>query len=166
MARNPETVNAFLEALRSRLTVKGRRELEDLKTLKRTDSESRGESFDGCFYPWDWEFYRQITVKQRYSYERLKTAEYFPLQSTIKGMLKNFEHLFGLEFQDVTQNTDSWHEDVQVYSVWDVEELGSGFLGYLYLDLYTRDGEASSAFNLNLQPVFMTSMPSYICSNI
>ncbi|RDW79445.1 hypothetical protein BP6252_04083 [Coleophoma cylindrospora] len=42
MAKNPETVDSFLDALRSRLAVKGREELEDLKRVKQTDLESRG----------------------------------------------------------------------------------------------------------------------------
>jgi metallopeptidase MepB len=46
-----------------------------------------------------------------------------------------------------------WHEDVQVFSVWDEEAQGSGFVGYLYLDLFPREGKYGHAANFNLQPV-------------
>ncbi|RDW79446.1 hypothetical protein BP6252_04084 [Coleophoma cylindrospora] len=94
-------------------------------------------------------------MKQNYSYDRAKVAEYFSLEATINGMLKNFENLFGLDFEEVTGRANVWHEDVQVYSVWDAEEQGGGFLGYLYLDLYAREGKGESAFNFNLQPGFL-----------
>lgn len=46
-----------------------------------------------------------------------------------------------------------WHEDVQVFSVWDGEEEGSGFLSYLYLDLFPQEGKYGGASNFNLPPV-------------
>ena len=46
-----------------------------------------------------------------------------------------------------------WHEDVQVFSVWDDAGEGSGFIGYLYLDLFPREGKYGHAANFNLQPV-------------
>jgi metallopeptidase MepB len=80
-------------------------------------------------------------------------------------MLKIFEELFGLEFVEIvgedraavapTGKGDDivWHEDVQVFSVWDDAGEGNGFVGYLYLDLFPREGKYGHAANFNLQPV-------------
>jgi Zn-dependent oligopeptidase len=36
---------------------------------------------------------------------------------------------------------DFWHEDVQLYALWDNKELGGAFSGYVFLDLYERPGK-------------------------
>lgn len=167
MAKTPETVDNFLGDLRSRLAAGGKKETKSLLELKKADLESRGEQFDGRYYLWDHRFYDRLMLEKEYSLDHQLIAEYFPLQNTIQGMLKIFEELFGLQFVEITGEDRNavapsgkgsdivWHEDVQVFSVWDDEGEGSGFVGYLYLDLFPRDGKYGHAANFNLQPGFI-----------
>ena len=167
MAKTPQTVNSFLGDLRSRLAAGGQKEIQDLLTLKRADIEARGEPFDGRYYLWDHRFYDRLMLEKHYSLDQQQIAEYFPLQTTIAGMLKIFEELFGLEFVEITGEDRAqvapsgngsdivWHEDVQIFSVWDDQSEGSGFVGYLYLDLFPRQGKYGHAANFNLQPGFI-----------
>ncbi|KAJ5001028.1 Saccharolysin [Colletotrichum sp. SAR 10_66] len=39
-----------------------------------------------------------------------------------------------------------------IFSVWDKDEEGGGFLGYLYLDLYSREGKYSNPSNFSVVP--------------
>jgi metallopeptidase MepB len=167
MAKTPKTVDTFLGDLRSRLTTGGAREVEKLKQLKEADLAFRGELFDGQFLSWDLSFYNRLMLETQYLVDQEKIAEYFPLQTTIKGMLEIFQHLFGLVFLEITNDENKlansgigsdliWHEDVQVFSVWNDNEQGSGFVGYLYLDLFPRDGKYGHAANFNLWPVYRT----------
>lgn len=167
MAKTPKTVDDFLADLRSRLTEGGKSEIAKLKELKRQDLQSRGEekTDDGHYYLWDHRFYDRLMLEKDYSLDQQKVAEYFPLQTTIDGMLQIFEKLFGLVFVEITGSERDtvassgkgadivWHEDVQVFSVWDDDGEGSGFVGYLYLDLFPRNGKYGHAANFNLQPV-------------
>lgn len=165
MAKTPETVNNFLGDLRSRLAAGGEKEIKSLLEVKKADLESRGESFDGRYYLWDHRFYDRLLLEKHYSLDQQQIAEYFPLQTTIEGMLKIFEELFGLEFVEITGEDRAqlapsgkgsdivWHEDVQIFSVWNDQGEGSGFVGYLYLDLFPREGKYGHAANFNLQPV-------------
>ncbi|KAF7125365.1 hypothetical protein CNMCM5793_001543 [Aspergillus hiratsukae] len=167
MAKTPKTVDDFLGDLRSRLTAGGHKEIKALLELKKADLEARGESFDGRYYLWDHRFYDRLMLEKDYSLDQQLIAEYFPLQTTIEGMLKIFEELFGLVFVEITgedrekvapsgKGSDIvWHEDVQIFSVWDDKGEGSGFVGYLYLDLFPRPGKYGHAANFNLQPGFI-----------
>ncbi|EED20714.1 metallopeptidase MepB [Talaromyces stipitatus ATCC 10500] len=169
MAKTPETVNTFLGDLRSRLTAGGFKEIEKLKELKKADVESRSEKFDGHYFLWDHRFYDRLMLEKEYQLDHQKISEYFPLQTTIRGMLEIFEELFGLVFVEVKGEDRAsispsgkgedivWHEDVQLFSVWDDEAQGSGFVGYLYLDLHPREGKYGHAANFNLQPGFIDS---------
>ncbi|KAJ5095049.1 hypothetical protein N7532_007340 [Penicillium argentinense] len=168
MAKTPETVDKFLGDLRTRLTDGGKREIQTLMELKKTlDPKS-----DGKYYLWDHRFYDRLMLERDFSLDQQQIAEYFPLSTTIEGMLKIFEELFGLEFVEILgedraavaptgQGNDIvWHEDVQVFSVWNDEGEGSGFVGYLYLDLFPREGKYGHAANFNLQPGFIDASGS------
>ncbi|KAL3462218.1 peptidase family M3-domain-containing protein [Aspergillus heterothallicus] len=167
MAKTPETVDKFLAGLRERLTDGGRKEIAKLQELKKSDLESRGETFDGGYYLWDHRFYDRLMLEKDYSLDQQLIAEYFPLQNTINGMLRIFEELFGLVFVEITgadreqvattgKGSDVvWHEDVKMFSVWDDEGEGGGFVGYLYLDLFPRPGKYGHAANFNLQPGYI-----------
>ncbi|KAK7927337.1 hypothetical protein PG985_004335 [Apiospora marii] len=167
MAKTTDTVNTFLSDLRQRLTAGGEKERKHLLELKKKDEESRGLKPDGKYYLWDHRYYDRMMIEQEYSIDETKIAEYFPLSNTVKGMLKIFEELFGLAFVQLSKEERAkisptgkaedivWHEDVIVYSVWDDNSEGNGFVGYLYLDLHPRQGKYGHAANFNLQPGFV-----------
>ncbi|KAJ5729344.1 Metallopeptidase MepB [Penicillium malachiteum] len=156
MAQDSETVEVFLDNLWSKLTSSGQKELAEQKQLKKADLESRGKPFNG-FYLWDHSFYTRLMNQNELSIDQEKIAEYFPLQTTVQNMLGIFEKLFGLVFKEMVVEKGSdivWHEDVMVFNVWDDEDLGSGFVGYLYMDLFSRVGKYPNPSNWNLQPGF------------
>ena len=167
MAKTPKTVDDFLSDLRSRLSDGGLDEIKTLKAMKKKDLESRGEKFDDRYYLWDHRFYDRMMNEQDYQVDQQLISEWFPLQSTIEGMLHIFEQLFGLVFVEIVgKDRDAispsgkggdivWHDEVQVFSVWDEEAEGSRFVGYLYLDLFPREGKYGHAANFNLQPGFI-----------
>lgn len=160
MMKTPKTVDDFLGDLRRRLADGGLKEIETLKALKKKDMASRGDkSFDGNYYLWDHRFYDNLMVEQDYQVDQEKIAEYFPLNVAIQGMFKIFEQSFGMSFVEVVgkdrdaisptgNGTDIvWHKDVQIFSVWDSEDEGGEFIGYLYLDLHPREGKYGHAAN-------------------
>ncbi|GAW10800.1 hypothetical protein ANO14919_001350 [Xylariales sp. No.14919] len=167
MAKLPETVNSFLSDLRTKLAPGGVKEQAHLLELKKKDEESRGLKPDENFYLWDNRFYDRMMVEQEYSIDEVKISEYFPLQSTVQGMLQIFEKLFGLVFVELDQGERqrlsptgkaediAWHEDVIIFSVWDDASEGDEFVGYLYLDLHPRQGKYGHAANFNLQPGYL-----------
>ncbi|KAK5714262.1 metalloendopeptidase [Elasticomyces elasticus] len=162
MAKTPKTVDDFLGDLRKRLAPGGLKEIEKLKELKKAETGDADK-----YFLWDHRFYDTLMLERDFQLDQHKVAEYFPLQSSIDGMLKIFEELFGLAFvaleakdRDTISETGKgddiiWHPDVKVFSVWDDEGEGSGFVGYLYLDLHPRDGKYGHAANFNIQPGFI-----------
>lgn len=167
MAKEVSTVNTFLSDLRSRLEAGGAKERQHLLEKKQKDEAERGIKSDGNYYLWDHRYYDRMMIEQEYSIDETKIAEYFPLQNTVRGMLKIFEELFGLVFVELdaaerarispTGNAGdvAWHEDVVMFSVWDDSSEGDGFVGYLYLDLHPRQGKYGHAANFSLQPGFV-----------
>ncbi|KAL8872088.1 MAG: hypothetical protein Q9174_002227, partial [Haloplaca sp. 1 TL-2023] len=160
MVKSPYAINSFLQDLRSRLVARRDQELQKLKDLKQSDLGD--QSYNGHYYLWDQRFYNRMMLEQRFSVDQQKFAEYFPLYTTTMAMLHTFERLFGLAFVEYHKEDQSharhvWHDDVRLFGVWDSEDEGGAFIGYLYLDLYPRPGKFSHTANFNVQPGFTDS---------
>ncbi|KUI67579.1 Saccharolysin [Cytospora mali] len=135
MAKSPETVNRFLGQLKEGLASGAENEINRLKQLKQQHLKARGEDIDDRFYLWDNSFYNNLSLKEEYSVD----------QQAVLGF-----RFF--EVSDEQKKGKLWHEDVQVYSVWDAKDMGGGFIGCLYLDLYPREGKIDDARSVNLIP--------------
>ncbi|KUJ10490.1 putative Saccharolysin [Mollisia scopiformis] len=169
MAKTPKTVLDFLGDLKEQLAPGGAKEVAHLMEIKNEDLKARNMAHenDGNYYLWDTRFYDRMMVEKEYSIDENKIAEYFPLQSTVEGMLSIFEELMGFVFIEISPEDRaklsptgkaediSWHEDVKIFSVWDDEGEGGSFVGYLYLDLHPRPGKYGHAANFSLQPGFI-----------
>lgn len=162
MAKTPKTVDDFLGDLKNRLAPGGVKEIEKLKELKKAEGGNPEH-----YFLWDHRFYDTLMLQKDYQLDQNTISEYFPLQTSISGMLNIFEQLFGLHFVEVQgKHRDQisetgkgedivWHPEVQVFSVWDSEADGGEFVGYLYLDLFPREGKYGHAANFNIQPGFI-----------
>jgi len=153
MAKNSETVVAFVDDLQPRFERLAEKELKGLLEQKTAHLASRNESFDGNFYVWDWDFYNRLMMEQKYDLDQSQLSEYFELWHSMDKILEIFSGMLGLEFAKL-EPTDyrklspdgliTWHEEVVVYGVWDTEVAGlddDGFLGFLMLDMFPRDGK-------------------------
>ncbi|KAK2616083.1 hypothetical protein N8I77_002792 [Diaporthe amygdali] len=161
MVKTAETVGAFLVDLREKLAPGGLDSLKALNDLKKSDTSHEGDEaqLEEEIKTWDLDFYRRLMMQQQVSLDGKRIMEYFPVQTTISRMLRQFSRLFGLRFAEITgvdKNVDIiWHEDVKIFSVYDDDAGGGNFLGYLYLDLYYRPGKSPQAACFSFQPGFV-----------
>lgn len=162
MARDTETVWALLNKLRKGLQPQGLKELERYKEEKKKDFEEKGEEWDGKVYTWDMNFYGMKMSARDSKVDREAVSEYFPLQATLERMMETMEHLFGLVFKRVKVEEDDvnrgfiWRADVQRFSVWNSEDEGSDFLGYLFLDVYFHEFKDAGCWCSSLVPGYLT----------
>ncbi|CAI4219547.1 unnamed protein product [Parascedosporium putredinis] len=158
MSESVDEVVRFLEDLRVRLTPLGKEEIAAVLRLKRAHlEEGAADAVDeeelGTLYEWDWAFYVRMYDREKFALDMSRFPEYFEVWHTLAGMLSIFERLFKLSFRRA--ECDGWHEDVILYTVWDGDELGAGFLGYLYLDIFNRKGKLSQARHVSIVPGFI-----------
>jgi metallopeptidase MepB len=153
MAKTPEAVSTFLAGLRDRAMRHYPEKLKELLRLKRDDLSTRGLPTEDELFSWDVAYYQRLRNLKQHAVNPEKISEYFPLRPTVDNMLKVFGSLFGFVFilvegedRDRLSSTGKgsdlvWHDDVIMYSVWDDQGEGGDFRGYLYLDLYFRQGK-------------------------
>ncbi|OQE04995.1 hypothetical protein PENVUL_c028G07869 [Penicillium vulpinum] len=149
MITSPHDVDQLLDELYNNLQPLAQEELENLKLLRRGDEED-GEYSSPSLYLWDFDYYNDRLLREKYNTDHELIAEYFPAEITIQRMLKVFETIFSLSIVLVEVTKEQvWHPDVRAFSVRDEE---SAFLGFLYLDIYPREGKYNHAANFNIYP--------------
>lgn len=136
MAKNPATVNAFLQEL---LDATKRFADRDVQTI-RDFAASKG--FEGELMPWDMTYYSEQYKNATYSLTDEMVKPYFELESVKKGVFLLANKLYGLNF---TPNPaiPVYHPDVTAYDVTD--EKGR-MMAVLYLDFFPRASKRAGAW--------------------
>lgn len=158
MAKKEEVVFDFLKDLKDRLLPLAKKELKHLKAMKKKECEELSIPFDGEYYSWDHRYYDNTLMKEKYNVDFEKISEYFPIESSISGMLNIYEKLFNLKFIEQTKTIvkNIWNDDVKLLAVYEMEDSASSkFLGWIYFDLHPREGKFGHAANFSLAPSFI-----------
>lgn len=150
MAKNSETVAKFYSDLRPVVRKKAELDLKELTGAKRRFTKRPNARLN----PWDYSFYKNYLMKEKYAVDSEKVAEYFPVKAVFDGLFQITSALYGIEFRDVTKNATSlglpvWHSDVQLWAVHD--KSNGELLGHIYTDLFPRDNKYNHAACWGLQ---------------
>jgi thimet oligopeptidase len=143
MAKNTSTVMAFLDAMKSPLVEKSRGELAGLLAIKKTLDPS-ATTVD----PWDIAYLQDKQTEQLYAYSEDELREYFPVDKVLQGLFGIYGSLFGIRFDEV-KDTPVWSPEVRVFRVGNLADNAT--IGYLYLDLYPREGKGQGYFETTLK---------------
>ncbi|XP_078169956.1 zincin-like metalloproteases family protein isoform X1 [Carex rostrata] len=150
MARSSAKVFQFLEEVSSNLTELAERELNLLKDLKRK------EEGDVPLGMQDLPYYMKRAEEEHlaFDFDFGEVKHYFPVNIVLSGILKIYQDLFGLRFEQIT-DAEVWHDTVQLFSVHD--GTASELLGYFYLDIFSREGKYAHTCVVPLQNGCSTS---------
>ena len=102
---------------------------------------------------YDIKYYSNIYKKTILKYDSNKIKEYFPSNYTINKIMELYCEIFGISIMLIKGNSDQyWSSNIDLYKVLDLET--SKIMGYLYLDLYPRDGKYTHAATFDLQNAY------------
>lgn len=141
MAKNPESVWAFVNDLVDKAGAKAKADIEILNAVKRKETGSK----TAVINPWDIDFYTNQILKTQYQVDHEKIRQYLPMDSCLDGIYSIFGELLGLEFR-VVNNPSVWHKDVQLIEVFEENKLK----GRIYLDLFPRPNKESWFYGVAL----------------
>ncbi len=143
MAKSPGRVKEFYAGLRGALTEKGEQELSEMSLLLKANT---GED---VVQVWDWGYYDTQQRKIDYGVDNFEVAKYFPLPQVLDGMFELTSEMFGINFREI-EDFDSWHPDVQLFAIDDVESGEE--IARFYLDLFPREGKYGHAAEFPMLP--------------
>jgi thimet oligopeptidase len=132
MAKSSKKVNDFLNCISRSLTDLASSELAIRKELKRK------EEGDVAFGVADLQYYIGKAQQQQFKLNIEAVKNYFPANLVLPGIFKICHDLFGLRFEEIA-DSEVWHSSVQLFPVFD--SSSNKLIGYVYLDLYYREGK-------------------------
>lgn len=141
MAKNPETVWNFINNLVDKTKEKAKIDLELLRSAGAKDKSQLNETLD----QWDISYYKNELLKTEYNVDTEKIREYLSMEKCLEGMFILYQNLLGLEFKKV-ENGSVWHEEVDMYEVFEDGKLKGRF----YLDLYPRPNKETWFYGVPL----------------
>jgi len=149
MAKTPDTVNTFLNNLCDKLQGATGRERAALLEMKRELCAKAGRAFDGQLNSWDVRYLQRKVKERDYAVDEDEIRKYFPMEAVVDGMLEIYQHVLGLEFQQVA-SPHVWEEEVTLWEVRDRES--KQLMGHFYMDLFPREAKYSHACCMDLRP--------------
>lgn len=150
MARTTSDVMAFLNDLNRDLKPAAQLDLQSLTALKH--AEEGADS--GPLKMSDYRYYMEKELAAKYSVDHDAIKDYFPLKGVVEKMLEMYEKIFSIKFTklegpDELPETATWHPDVTAYRIDEARTDGaaesSALLGYVFLDMYPRQGKYGHA---------------------
>ena len=148
MAKNHQTVDAFLQSVWAPSLEAAKREAAELQKLLDEDLQN-GKcqmSNDKSLQPWDWWFYTEKLRKAKYALDEEELKPYFELNNVRKGAFGVANKLYGLQFEQV-YDMPVYNPEVEVFKV--TEENGR-LVGFLYTDYFPRAGKRPGAWMNNI----------------
>jgi len=131
MAGTGATAERFVADLARGLEPKFREEMATLASMKASDTGQE----DATIHVWDWRYYSNKLLRERYDVDVEALRNYFPLERVIAGAFDIYGEVFGLTFEPVTP-PQKWDPTLQLWLCSDAESGQP--LGLMYLDLYPR----------------------------
>ncbi|CBH12027.1 metallo-peptidase, Clan MA(E) Family M3,putative [Trypanosoma brucei gambiense DAL972] len=147
MVKSPEAARAFIDDLVPRLQEKWKSELE---LILRNLHSSCALTEDGRLRDYDVPFMINQVKKSKFNVSETDLQEYFPLDTTVKGLFDIYERFFDVTFTRVDNGDELWHKDAFTLHV--LNNKTKDTLGHVVLDLFPREGKFSHACCISVVP--------------
>ena len=136
MAENKENVYDLLDQLREAYMPLAKKEYRGLQKF----AEKQG--FYAKVQPWDFSFYSEQLLNQKFSINDELLRPYFELENVKKGVFGLATKLYGVKFTK-NENIQVYHPEVDAYEVTDAR---GRFVGVFYADFHPREGKRAGAW--------------------
>lgn len=136
MAQSSVKVNAFLAELLDKSIDFARTDVETLQKFAAT------QGFNEQMMPWDFSYYDNKYVTEKYSVNDEMTRPYFQLEKAEAALFMLAGKLYDISFIE-NKDIPTYHPDVKAYEVHDKD---GSMLAVLYCDYFPRAGKNSGAW--------------------
>jgi len=144
MATNPENVEKFIHGLETKMQILA---AKDYTLLTKNLPENVHLAPSCKLYDYDLNYIMNEFKKNNFNINELEIASFFPMEKTMNGLLNIYSQVFSIIFEEI-KSKELWHETVRLISV----KKNDKIIGYIFMDLFPRDGKYNHARVLSLQP--------------
>ncbi len=146
MAKDHQTVDAFLQSVWKPSLAAAKREAKALQAMMDKDTIVNRTSGCSSLQPWDWWYYAEKLRKEKYDLDEEEVKPYFELSNVRKGAFLLAHNLYGINFEPLT-DMPVYNKDVEVFKV---TYADGSLVGILYTDYFPRAGKRPGAWMNNI----------------
>jgi peptidyl-dipeptidase Dcp len=136
MAKDPKTVNDFLENLYSASIDFAKADFDEVSEF------AKKNGLKGELQRWDWSYYSEKLKNEKFSIDDDLLRPYFKLENVKNGIFSLSEKLYGITFKN-NKDIPVYNPEVEVYEVYDVD---GSLLAVLYMDFFPRATKRNGAW--------------------
>ena len=137
MAKNPEAVLKFMDALVPLATAKAAADGREIQSM--IDAQNPGFTLEA----WDWNFYGEQVRRAQFDLRDEEVKPYFELNNVLEnGVFYAATRLYGISFKE-RHDLPVWQPDVRVFEVFEADGKP---LALFYCDYFKRDNKNGGAW--------------------
>ena len=137
MAGSPETVDNFLQPIMDAAMRSAKAQMKEMEKLAGHKIEA-----------WDYGYYAEKLRALKYNLDESLTKPYFQADSVLKGVFTAASRIYGLKFEDVTGEVETYQPSVRAYKITDADD---SLVGIFYQDYYVRPTKRGGAWMNNFR---------------
>ena len=157
MAKDPETVNAFLKELLEPTMPFAKQEIADILEFAKENGYEDSE-----LKSWDFSYWSEKYREAKFNLNEEQLKPYFRLENCIAAVFDLANRLYGLTFTEI-HDVPVYHKDVKVY---DVKDADGRHMALFYADFFPRASKSGGAWMTafrrtlqNLRKMLRRSLP-------
>ena len=137
MAKDPETVNAFLKELLEPTMPFAKQEIADIMEFAKENGYEDSE-----LKSWDFSYWSEKYREAKFNLNEEQLKPYFRLETCIAAVFDLANRLYGLTFTEI-HDVPVYHKDVKVY---DVKDADGRHMALFYADFFPRASKSGGAW--------------------
>ena len=137
MAKDPETVNAFLKELLEPTMPFAKQEIADIMEFAKENGYEDSE-----LKSWDFSYWSEKYREAKFNLNEEQLKPYFRLENCIAAVFDLANRLYGLTFTEI-HDVPVYHKDVKVY---DVKDADGRHMALFYADFFPRASKSGGAW--------------------
>lgn len=151
MARDPQTVDAFLDKIIGPSVAKAKEEVYDMQKLMDRDVAAGLLPEGSRIAPWDWFYYAEQVRRKKYALDENLTKPYFSMENCRKGIFAAAHRLYGINVEPLP-NVPLYNPAVEVFKVTDAD---GSLLGIFSTDYFPRSTKRGGAWMTNFREQYV-----------
>ncbi len=151
MAKDPKTVDEFLDKVIAPAVSRAKEEVYDMQQVMNQDIKEGKLPKGSKIEPWDWFYYAEKVRKQKYDLDESLTRPYFKMENVRDGIFKTANKIYGILIEPIS-NVPLYNPEVEVFKVMDAD---SSLLGIFMTDYFPRSTKRGGAWMTNFREQYV-----------
>lgn len=151
MAKDPQTVDSFLEKIMGPAVEKAKREIVEMQKVMNEDIAAGLLPAGSTIQPWDWFYYAEKVRKRMYDLDENLTKPYFMLENVRDGAFYAANKLYGISVEPL-ENVPVYNPEVKAFKV---TEADGELIGIFLCDYLPRASKRGGAWMNNFRDQYV-----------